>query len=147
MALRLTVQDAGVYGLLSRLQSQLRDMTPVYKAMGSKLERNVQVRFDTKEDPNGNPWKAWAPSTAAARAREGRGTLLEYTGRMRASLTHLATNQSVEVGFGVPYAVYHEESRPLLFADQNGLSDDDMRDAMDAAQRAFRRALKLQNGP
>lgn len=144
MSLNVTVQDAGVAAMLRQMSARLRDMTPVYKAIGGKLERNVELRFDLKEDPDGSPWKAWAPSTAAARAREGRGTLLEYTGRMRASLTHVADDKSVEVGFGVPYAEHVERERHMLFSKQGGLGAGDLQDVMDTARREFARQLQLQ---
>ena len=147
----LAVVDHGVLGALAAMTDQLRDMSPVMKAIGRKLESNVNVRFDTKTAPDGSAWAPWAESTAAARAEEGRGTLLEYTGRMRDSLTSNADAKSLEVGFGVPYAVYHEvgtsrmPARPVLF-DGNTLGQDDLDDVLAVALRSFKRQLAKQGG-
>jgi phage gpG-like protein len=144
MSLAVRVTDRGVGLALRRMTALLGDMTPISEAVGSRLERNINLRFDTQTGPDGSAWKQWAPSTAKARAAEGRGTLLQYTGRMRASLTHLADNDGVEVGFGVGYAVFAEfMSRPLLF-DDGQLSDEDSNDALKAALQAFRKQLRLQ---
>lgn len=153
MSLTVRVDDKGLGLALKRMSSALKDMQPVFDEMGAVLERNVNLRFDTETAPDGSKWKPWAPSTAAARAKEGRGTLLRYTGRMRDSLTHVADSDSLEVGFGVPYAVYHEQLTPgkgrlpkraLLF-DNGQLSDEDMNDALKVALRAFSKQLRLRN--
>lgn len=146
----ITVTDVGVSAALRAMMAQLSDLTPIYKAIGSKLERNVNLRFDTKTDPAGKAWAAWAPSTAAARKQEGRGTLLEYTGRMRDSLTFLADGTGVEVGFGVDYAKFHEQLTPgeghlpqrAMLALNGELSQGDLDDALSAAMTALRKNLK-----
>lgn len=142
MSLGVSVTDAGVGLALRRMAVLLRDMQPIYRAIGSKLEQNVNLRFDTKTAPNGSGWAAWAPATARARAAEGRGTLLEYTGRMRDSLTYFADNQGVEVGFGVDYAEQVERKRAMLF-DGDTLGQQDLDDVLKAAMREFKKQLKL----
>ena len=152
MSLRIQVTDHGVQLALARFRAALRNTRPVMQAIGAKLDRNVNLRFDTKTDPARQAWTPWSAETAAARAREGRGTLLEYTGRMRDSLTHLADSDSVEVGFGVDYAQYHETGgrhlpqRPLLL-NNGSLSQKDWDDALKVAMTAFRRQLRLENTP
>ena len=149
MTLTVTVQDAGLGLALTRMTALLRDMRPIYRPMGAKLEQNVHIRMDTFRAPDGTAWAVWAPATAKARAASGRGTLLSYTGRMRASLTHFADSQGVVVGFGVAYAVPHETGtkhmpkRALLF-DNGNLGKDDLDDALKAAMAAFRKQLPLQ---
>jgi phage virion morphogenesis protein len=149
MSLTVTVQDAGIGLALTRMTAMLRSMQPVYRAVGAKLEQNVHIRMDAFKAPDGKAWAAWAPATARTRAASGRGTLLSYTGRMRASLTHFADNQGAVVGFGVAYAAYHETGtkrmpkRPLLF-DNGNLGRDDLDDALKAAMAAFRKQLPLQ---
>lgn len=132
---------------LQKAKQQLSNMRPVMAAIGAAIEQNVQLRFDSKTAPDGTPWKPWAAKTAMARSKEGRGTLLEYTGRMRDSLTYVADNDSVAIGFGVPYASFHEfgtgdiPARPMLL-DNGQLSADDTADALSAAERALDRLLK-----
>ncbi len=130
------------------VRSGLLNLRPVYEAMGQAFERQVQLRFDTKTSPTGKPWKAWAEGTAEQRSEEGRGTLLEYTGRMRDSLTSQASDDGVRVGFGVAYAKFHElgtrfmPARPLLLEGGKTLSADDEQVLVAAAVRAIRNQLK-----
>ncbi len=152
MGLKVTLEDKGLLVVLARMQATLKDTSPVMKAIGRKLESNINVRFDTKTAPDGSAWAPWAESTAAARAHEGRGTLLEYTGRMRDSLAFIADNSSVEVGFGVPYAKHHEHgtkrmpARPVLF--HNGqLAQGDLDDAVSAALSAIKRQFNKESAP
>ena len=156
VAISVSVRDLGLGAQLQSMQRLLANMAPVYKAVGATLECNVNLRFDTKTDPDGSAWAPWAKRTAAARKREGRGTLLEYTGRMRDSLTYLADAQGVEVGFGLAYAKYPEQRTPgvgglprraMLFGRNGRLSDSDLLDAMGAAKRAFKKQLNLQGTP
>lgn len=143
MSLQVQVVDKGLSRFLAKALRLLDGQgKPINEAIGAALEQNANLRFDTKTDPAGNPWREWAPSTAKARAAEGRGTLLEYTGRLRDSLTHVADNDSVEVGFGVPYARYVDKVRPLLL-DNGKLGKDDAEDAIAAAMTALQKQLNL----
>lgn len=143
MTFQVKVADRGLSKVLSAALRALGGQAkPVMSAVGAALEQNANLRFDTKTAPDGSAWKAWAPATAAARAREGRGTLLEYTGRLRDSLTYTATNDSVEVGFGVTYAPYVDKLRPLLL-DNGKLGTDDAEDAVAAAMAALKKQLNL----
>lgn len=114
-AITLTIQDSGVIDALSRAQTALTRLAAVHGAVGAVLEKRQHIRFDLKESPSGQSWKAWSPSTAAARAKEGRGTLLEYTGQLRDSLSYTANNSEAVIGFTVPYAEAVDKIRPLLF--------------------------------
>lgn len=143
--IKVSTSDIGVLAGLARLKTAISDMKPVFEAIGAKLEQNVNIRFDTKTDPAGQPWQAWAPSTSAARKREGRGTLLEYTGRMRDSLTYEAGSDFVEIGFGVPYAKYHEQGqgvpRRQMLLDGNSLSKQDTDDVFNVIFKQLKQHL------
>jgi phage virion morphogenesis protein len=121
------VDDRTVSAALAKLRARLGDMTPVYTRIGATIEGRVQMRFDTRTAPSGKPWAPWSDRTAAMRKREGRGSLLVYTGHMRTSLSYRATRDWVRIGFTVPYAKYHEfgtrrgkrrhiPARPMLFS-------------------------------
>ena len=131
--LAIDIDDQQVLAVLRQLADRLDDLTPALDDVGAALESRVQQRFDLKQDPEGNPWAAWAPSTAELRAKQGRGSLLELTRRMRNSLNHQATRDEVKVGFGVPYAIYHEYGtrrmprRGLLLTKSQELAPDDQR--------------------
>lgn len=139
-AITLTVQDSGVINALLNARSALASMRKVNRAVGATLESRMHQRFDTKTTPKGRPWKDWAPSTAAARAKEGRGTLLEYTGRLRDSLAYQADDQGVLIGFGVPYAGHVNEARPLLF-EGHDLSQADTDAVVAAALKTLRQLI------
>ncbi|MBL8471355.1 MAG: phage virion morphogenesis protein [Rhodocyclaceae bacterium] len=119
--LTVTIADAGVDAALARLAGRIADPSEVLDAIGAALEARVQIRFERKVDPAGQEWEPLGAGTRAAydkqdkvRDRKGgqktvrRGTLLERSGRMLASLSHLVAGAAVDVGFGVPYAQYHE---------------------------------------
>jgi phage gpG-like protein len=139
----VTVESKDLAKDLQKALALLRDTRPVMKAIGRVLESNAQMRFDTKTAPDGSAWKPWAASTAKQRAKEGRGTLLEYTGRMRASLAVDVDKNSVEIGFGVPYAQFVEATRPVLL-DGGQLGTEDADDVMDAASKAIRKQFRLE---
>jgi phage gpG-like protein len=129
--MQTSAQDSGVLPFVERLINKLEDLSEEFDEIGALIVSRVQTRFDLKQDPDGNPWDPWAPSTARERAREGRGTLLEYTGRLRSSYTHSATRDGVEIGSSVPYAGYMEEgvdsrhipARHMLLSALNGSGD------------------------
>jgi phage gpG-like protein len=118
---RIRVEDTAIQAYMQRLRGRLSNMRPVMEDIGAALESAINIRFDTKQDPSGASWAPLAPSTRKAYARADRrpargggvevarrGTLLERTGLMRASLTHEASADQVEIGFGRPYAEWHE---------------------------------------
>lgn len=116
----IEVNNAEVVQFLQRLTSQLDDMSPVYAEIGTKLEQNIELRFNTKTDPNSNQWAEHKSSTKALYKKQdtkvvngkstvvSRGSLLERTGAMRKSLNHLVDSDGVVIGFNSRYAQYHE---------------------------------------
>lgn len=106
--LTLTVDDTQIIQAFNSLGAKLGKLSPLMSDLGAILESRVNQRFALKVDPTGQAWADWAPSTAKARAKSGRGTLLEYTRRMLDSLNHNSGADWLEIGFGVPYAAAHE---------------------------------------
>ena len=92
-------------------------------SIGMELENRVSGRFESRTDPNGDAWEAWALSTKAQYPADGNKRLLDRYGDMLASLSHSADATSATVGFGDPVATYHEwgtehmPRRGMLFAD------------------------------
>lgn len=122
---RLIIQvlDYGLQARLAEAIERLARPSELMDAVGATLEANVAIRLDdTKADPNGAPWKGLEPSTEKAYEKKFKGdvpgSLLDRYGRskdgpggngLRAGLTHnLVGDDAVEVGFDVPYALYHE---------------------------------------
>lgn len=110
MADRLIIQvlDDALQERLASAIASLEKPNELMVAIGGKLEENIQLRFVTKTDPNGVPWKELAESTLARKA--GRSSILELSGIMKGSLdSNVGTDgRDVEVGFGEIYAAYHE---------------------------------------
>jgi len=114
MAEFLSIDVIGNRELLADLEQALKRIerpAELMRALGARLEANIQERFDTKRDPDGNAWAPLAPSTQAGydradTAKRGkfkgqvrqRGTLLERTRQMRQSLSSNAGDDYVEVG-------------------------------------------------
>lgn len=126
--------DDGAYrSQLERLHESLGNLEPVMDAIGARLESNIQNRFATSTDPNGQPWVVWKDSTedsyprpgtkAAGKFGPGHGRLLDRYGDMLDDLGYESDPNSVSIGFPQPYATYHEfgtkhmERRGMLMAD------------------------------
>ncbi|MDP2783294.1 MAG: phage virion morphogenesis protein [Sulfurimicrobium sp.] len=119
----IEVNSQSVMDALNQLLRHGQDMRPVMDAIGQRMEERVSARFETKTDPNGQAWAPWKPSTRKSYPRLGNGTLLDRYGDMLGSLNHHANATSVTVGFGKPYALFHEygtskmKRRGLLMSD------------------------------
>lgn len=137
--LTLQIDDRPVLDALRELSRRVQHLRPAMEQIGAKLESSVNQRFDTKTDPAGHPWAAWKPSTEKRHVKANRGSLLEMYGTLLQSLNHQADEDSVIVGFGAPYAVYHEfgtkhmERRGMLSADPDAgtLGRDDQAAVLD----------------
>ena len=101
------------------------------EAMAGRLQQRIQFRFDQKVDPEGNRWVPILPSTIDNLTRRASlsgngsvpGSLLNRTDPgLRSSLTRAKISGGWAVGFGRPYAVYHEfgakymQRRGLIFS-------------------------------
>lgn len=73
-------------------------------------EGDVRERFDTKVDPDGQPWVAWSKRYAATRS--GRHSLLVERGGLRDSIASFvnAAGTHVAVGSNLVYAAVHQFS-------------------------------------
>lgn len=114
----ITTDDEQFRAYIEEMRSRLGDFTELMDEIGAALVENAQDRFETRTDPNGRPWKAWAPSTrkhyprpgspAARTNGPGNGKLLDRYGTMLAGLSHQPSRDTVRVGFAQAYWQYHE---------------------------------------
>lgn len=117
------IEPAPVIDAFNRLISAGQDMRPIMDAIGMEMESCVSARFKSKTDPSGSPWAPWKPSTVKNYPKDGRRKLLDRYNDMLGSLSHQVDGNSVFVGFGQPYAQYHEfgtskmDRRGMLTAD------------------------------
>ncbi|HXH04209.1 MAG TPA: phage virion morphogenesis protein [Candidatus Competibacteraceae bacterium] len=131
--IRIDIDDREVRQALKQLARRVADMTPAMRAIGQEMETRIATRFETRRDPAGRPWAPLRPATE--KAKKGRGAILYRTGELLDSRTHRAGPFEVAVGFGKPYAAYHEfgtrkmPRRGLLMADPQAgtLGEEDRR--------------------
>lgn len=121
----IQTDDSAFRASLARLQSRLGNLTPVMQSIGMELESRISGRFESRTDPAARAWAPWAQSTVDSYSDWGNRRLLDRYGDMLASLSRQATANSVRIGFGQPYAAFHEfgttdmPRRGLLFADHD----------------------------
>ena len=113
---------------LRELAAQGKDLGPALAEIGEEEVTNILLRFEHEEDPQGNPWAAFAANSP--RLLED-GKLLQDTGRLKGSIQSQVLGGSVLlVGSNVEYAPFHQfgtetiPARPFL-----GVSDD-LKDAI-----------------
>ena len=106
LSIEVTGLDA-LRGDLLRALAHLEHPAQLMDSLGAVLESNINLRFATKTDPNGEPWAPLAASTRKGydkgdTNKKGKvvrsGSLLIRTGQMLRSLTHNAGDDWLEVG-------------------------------------------------
>ncbi len=119
----IKADDVAFRAQLAGLNRRMDNLTPVMQDIGMMMESRISGRFETRTDPTGQSWAPWADSTVESYPDDGNRQLLDRYGDMLLSLSNEATKDSVRIGFGQPYATYHEfgtkhmPRRGLLFAD------------------------------
>jgi phage virion morphogenesis protein len=104
--LEITVDDRALVAALQRLQQRMGNLRPVMRGIATELEARVEQRFELEVDPNGRRWKELHPETIKRKKRKT--AILYDSGDMQGSLTSAAGPTWAQVGFGQPYAAYHE---------------------------------------
>ena len=66
------------------------------------------MRFEHEVDPDGEPWAALRPSTILKKAKAVRVKKLQWSGRLRDSITSRVDSNSVTVGTNLAYAAIHQ---------------------------------------
>jgi len=89
-------------GALGAAAARLESPRPLYDVIGTALVVSTQHRFETEQDPEGNPW------AASLRATLEGGRTLTDTARLVGSLTHEASDEGLAVGTNVIYAAIHQ---------------------------------------
>jgi len=143
----IEVDSQPVLDAFNRLIAAGQEPRTLLDAIGEEMEARVSNRFETKTDPAGSPWAPWKTSTVKSYPKSGANNrLLDRYSDMLGSLNRQVEGDSVFVGFGQPYAQYHEfgtskmDRRGLLVADPvaGTLGADDE----DAIVRVLRAALE-----
>jgi phage gpG-like protein len=101
--LQIEVDNAELLRVIDGAIEQLANPRQLMLEIGSKLEANANLRFDTKVDPAGVPWPPLSPVTVnywyAEKYPGGiPGSLLERTRQLRNSMGYNAGDTWVELG-------------------------------------------------
>jgi len=139
----ISFDDRSVIAALRTLRSRVEDTRPAMNEIGMEIENRVSARFETQSDPSGRAWTPWAASTRKSYPKAGNGSILDRMGDMMESLSHQADKDSVTIGFGEDYAIYHEYGtkkmprRGLMMEDPNArrLSGEDEQSILSILQR------------
>jgi len=103
---------------------------------GAILESSTRRRFDTKIDPDGDPWVPWSEDYDETRDHDVDSLLITEEANLRDSIAALVEGNETYVGSGQEYAAHHQmggeeigsgvPARPYL-----GVSDEDTLDLRD----------------
>ena len=98
---------------------RLENPKPALEEIGKILQANTLARIlFTKKGPDNKAWPAWAPSTAAARAKKGTAGhgLLYDSGNLANSIKFQVQGKQVIVGSdgSAPYGVFLQEGTPKM---------------------------------
>ena len=145
----ISVDDRDIRLAMQALSDRLLDMRPALDAIGMEIEGRVSARFESESDPSGRAWAALKPGTIRSYPKGGNNRILDRFGDMLDSLGHYADQDSVTIGFGKDYAVYHEFGtrkmvrRGLLTDDPvaRTLTPEDERTVLDILNLHLREAL------
>ncbi len=105
--IQITVQSTPVQAALNELTRRCQHMQPVFNAIGEDIKSNIAMCFREQKSPDGINWAALKPATVAKR-RNGSSEILNDTGRLKGSISHVATNSFVEITTDTEYAPFHQ---------------------------------------
>lgn len=98
----ITLNDEVLEGLLSRLQSHMKDLSEPLADIGSVLVSSTLSRFSEGRGPDGQPWLK-----SERAVREGGQTLVD-TALLQSSITYQVENDGVRAGTNMIYGGIHQ---------------------------------------
>ncbi|BAZ39421.1 hypothetical protein NIES4101_53740 [Calothrix sp. NIES-4101] len=101
----ISIDDLLARAELREIESRIKNLRPAFASMGEFMMRRIDDNFRGQHDPD---FVAWAPLSAAYRKRKKGTKILTESGRLRSSITYLATTVSVTVGTNTKYARAHQ---------------------------------------
>lgn len=105
----LIIDLDGLLGTQRRLERMAQsDLQRLYDTIGASLESHARERIsETKEDPDGEPWKEWSKAYAAR--RPAKGGILDLNGDLIDSIAFETQKDAIVVGSNLVYALTHQE--------------------------------------
>lgn len=108
----ITLDSSQVTHALNQLSQRVTNMQPAMVGVGNVMSSLVDQTFTDTQDPYGNPWAALSPVTVEMRRKGPRpgvaDRVMSDTGRLKASITHHASQHEVTVGTNTIYAPTHQ---------------------------------------
>ncbi len=107
----ITIDMEAALATLNAILARSRDLEPVLSVIGAieaaKAEDRIQ---NSKEDPEGEAWIPWRPSTRKQRMRDGTAGygLLYITGGIARSQRFEAEDQVLSIGSSNKLALFHQ---------------------------------------
>lgn len=95
------VDDAAI-AVQAGIAQRIGKGRPLMQAIGQSLVSSTIRRFSTQSGPDGQPWPKLSKATLKKRGPNAKALLA--SGRLRMSITSLASSNSVEVGTNLVYA-------------------------------------------
>lgn len=142
----VTIDDRAIVAALQRLQQHVSDLTPVYRDIGEQVQNQTKQRFRDQIDPDGIPWRDYAPLSDEYQARKDKNAdkILVYDGYLSGGIHYQATGQDVMIGTKEKYGATHQfgreedgiPARPFL-----GLSDEDKAEVLEIIEQHIRDAI------
>lgn len=103
----ITIQNQEIQAALNQLEHRFQNLQPVFEEIGEALKSHIGLCFREEKSPDGINWAALDPKTIKQR-RNGSSKILNDTGRLKDSFSHVATNTFVEVTTDTMYAPFHQ---------------------------------------
>lgn len=102
MRAEITLDDAELRALLSRIDAAASDMSPAMKSIAALGEQRIEDSFQSEKAPDGTPWEpSW-------RKREQGGKTLTKDGNLRRSAASDFDGQTAMWGVNSIYAAIHQ---------------------------------------
>jgi phage virion morphogenesis protein len=108
MSIALELKVDGLEDVQRKFNDLLQpDLEQLLDNIGAEVVSQTQSRIsDDKADPDGTPWAEWTDRYAGT--RNSGQSLLEDSGRLNNSISHLVVGDTVEVGSNLVYAGHHQ---------------------------------------
>lgn len=129
----IEIKSALLENYLDKLKNNIEKRRKIMHSLGMMVKKSVIERFDTKIDPEGNPWERNRPSTIQ---RKGVDDPLVDTGFLKKSIYMRSDKEGFMVYTQTPYAVFHQvgtsrfPERPFM-----GFSEEDEKNAINIIEK------------
>lgn len=121
--IKITISEAPILAALDKLAAATDNRREAEDAIGAYLVTSTQRRFEKQTDPDGKPWRALSPRTAARRigsGRRGYENILRVRGRLQQSIVYAIDDAEHEIAWGsnVVYAAIQDQGGEIEQAER-----------------------------